>query len=249
MTGYRFVLAALLVAAFTIVARPVGMAGPLGFAVVASAQQSEPARAQRPESAKAQEAAGKETAGESESGSGWGATIAKAFNFAILVAVLVYFLRAPLLGYLNGRIGKVREDLVTAAQTRETAERQLAEIDARLRALPAELEALKQRGAEDITAERARIEQAADTERERLLEHTRREIDMRLRVARRELLELAADRAVGAARDRIERVITPADQARLIDRYAAQLQSVEAVGKAPAADGAAGGAGRQGAPS
>jgi len=243
------VLAALLVAAFTIVARPVGMAGPLGFAVVASAQQSEPARAQRPESAKAQEAAGKETAGESESGSGWGATIAKAFNFAILVAVLVYFLRAPLLRYLNGRIGKVREDLVTAAQTRETAERQLAEIDARLRALPAELEALKQRGAEDITAERARIEQAADTERERLLEHTRREIDMRLRVARRELLELAADRAVGAARDRIERVITPADQARLIDRYAAQLQSVEAVGKAPAADGAAGGAGRQGAPS
>ena len=242
-------LAALLVAAFTIVARPVGMAGPLGFAVVASAQQSEPARAQRPESAKAQEAAGKETAGESESGSGWGATIAKAFNFAILVAVLVYFLRAPLLGYLNGRIGKVREDLVTAAQTRETAERQLAEIDARLRALPAELEALKQRGAEDITAERARIEQAADTERERLLEHTRREIDMRLRVARRELLELAADRAVRAARDRIERVITPADQARLIDRYAAQLQSVEAVGKAPAADGAAGGAGRQGAPS
>ena len=224
-------LAALLVAAFTIVARPVGMAGPLGFSVVASAQQ--------PDSAKAQEPAGKESAGtEPESRSGWGATIAKTVNFALLVAILVYFLRAPLAGYLAGRIGKVREDLVSAAQMRETAERQLAEIAARVKGLPAELEALKQRGAEDLVAERARIERAADAERERLLEHTRREIEMRFRVARRELLELTADRAVGAARESIERAITPADQERLLDRYTAQLQS-----------GAPGGAAAQGVPS
>jgi F-type H+-transporting ATPase subunit b len=231
MTGYRFVLAALLVAAFTIVARPVGMAGPLGFSVSLSAQQ--------PESAKAPEPAGKDTAGgEAEANSGWGAAIAKTVNFALLVGILVYYLRGPLMRHLNGRIGKVREDLVTAAQTRETAVRQLAEIDARLRALPAELEALKHRGAEDIAAERVRIEQAADAERARLLEQTRREIEMRFRVARRELLELSAEHVVGAARDRIERVITPADQARLVERYTSQLQS-----------GAAGGAGRQGAPS
>jgi F-type H+-transporting ATPase subunit b len=231
MTGYRFVLAALLVAAFTIVARPVGMAGPLGFSASLSAQQ--------PESAKAPEPAGKDTAGgEAEANSGWGAAIAKTVNFALLVGILVYFLRAPLMSYLNGRIGKVREDLVTAAQTRETAARQLAEIDARLKALPAELEALKQRGAEDIAAERVRIEQAADAERVRLLEQTRREIEMRFRVARRELLELSAAHVVGAARDRIERVITPADQARLVEQYTSQLQS-----------GATGGAGRQGAPS
>jgi F-type H+-transporting ATPase subunit b len=230
MTAYRFMLAALLVAAFTIVARPVGMAGPLGFSMVASAQQPEPAKAQEP--------AGKASAGtEPESQSGWGAAIAKAVNFGLLVGILVYYLRAPLAGYLTGRIAKVREDLVSAAQTRETAERQLAEIGARLKALPAELEALKRRGAEDIAAERARIERAADAERERLLEHTRREIEMRFRVARRELLELTADRAVAAARDRIERAITPADQERLLDRYTAQLQS------------GAGGAAAQGVPS
>ena len=37
---------------------------------------------------------------------------AKAFNFAVLAGVLVYFLRTPLAEYLNGRISKVREDLV-----------------------------------------------------------------------------------------------------------------------------------------
>jgi F0F1-type ATP synthase membrane subunit b/b' len=83
---------------------------------------------------------------------------------------------------------------------------------------------LKKRGAEEIAAERVRIEQAAAAERDRLLEHTRREIDMRLRVARRELVEFAASLAVTMAGDRIKRSITPADQARMVDRYASQLQ-------------------------
>jgi F-type H+-transporting ATPase subunit b len=149
--------------------------------------------------------------------------VAKFVNFVLLVGVLGYFLRAPLAGYLSGRIAKVREDLVTAAQTRETASRQLAEIDAKLKALPGELEALKRRGADDIVAERARIEEAAEVERQRLLEHTRREIEMRMRIARRELLELTANLAVGVATERIKGSITPDDQARMVDRYAAQL--------------------------
>jgi F-type H+-transporting ATPase subunit b len=161
--------------------------------------------------------------GKEAEGGGWLPVAAKAFNFAVLAGVLVYFLRTPLMDYLSGRISKVREDLVTAAATRETATRQLAEIDAKLKALPAELDALRTRGDEEIAAERDRIEQAAETERQRLLEHTRREIDMRLRVARRELLEHAADLAVQVAAGRIRTTITPEDQTRLVDRYAAEL--------------------------
>ncbi|HET7618034.1 MAG TPA: hypothetical protein VFK20_05950 [Vicinamibacterales bacterium] len=174
--------------------------------------------AQEP-SAHAQEA---ETGHESEGG-GWLPVVAKAFNFAVLAGVLVYFLKSPLLAYMDGRIRKVREDLVTAAETRETATRQLAEIDAKLKALPGEIEKLKARGAEDLAAERARIEAAAEAERQRLLEHTRREIDMRVQVARRELVEHAAELAVQVASTRIKQTITPEDQARLVDRYAAQL--------------------------
>jgi F0F1-type ATP synthase membrane subunit b/b' len=56
-----------------------------------------------------------------------------------------------------------------------------------------------------------------------VLEHTRREIDMRLRVAKRELLELAANLAVNVAAQRIKTSITADDQARLVDRYTSQL--------------------------
>lgn len=211
MTRFRLFLAALLIAAAAIAAPP----------VMAQAHQPEPAAA-APAGQAASHEGGTEAAHEDP---GWFPVFAKAVNFALLIGILTYFLRAPVAGYLNGRIGKVREDLVTAKQTRETAVRQLAEIDAKLAALPAEIEALKKRGAEDLVAERARIEQDALVERQRVLEHTRREIDMRLRVAKRELLELAANLAVNVASERIRASITPDDQARLVDRYAAQLQA------------------------
>jgi len=246
MSKYRLVLAAILLAAFALVPPPAGTAGSIGFDIPVSAQQPEGGKAQESGAAKdasgkasgkeatGKEASGKEATGqehageghggEEHAGGGWLATIAKMFNFAILVATLVYFLRTPLVNHLSSRITKVREDLVAAAETREAASRQLAAIEAKLKALPAELETLKRRGAEDIVAERARIEQAAEAERLRLLEQTRREIEMRLRIAKRELLELTAGLAVGVARERIERTITPDDQARLVDRYAAQLR-------------------------
>jgi F-type H+-transporting ATPase subunit b len=211
----------MLLAALVVGARIAPVSESIGVTAVVTAAQSD---AHAREAAAAKEASGGEH-GEHEGGSGWGATIAKMVNFAILVGVLVYFLRTPFAAYLTGRISKVREDLVAARQTRETAARQLAEIEAKLKALPLELETLKKRGAEDIVAERARIEEAAEAERQRLLEHMRREIEMRLRIARRELLELTADRAITVARERVAHAITPDDQARLVDRYASQLQA------------------------
>lgn len=189
---------------------------------------SVPFSAQHAPAAQPSPAAHEAEPGQEAHEGGWLPTVAKAVNFAILAGVLVYFLKTPLTEYLSSRITKVRQDLVTAAETREAATRQLAEIQARLEALPRELEDLKARGAEEITAERERIRQAAGAERERLLEHARREIDMRLRIARRELVEHAAGLAVAVASERIKRSITSDDQARLLERYASQLKEVRA---------------------
>jgi F-type H+-transporting ATPase subunit b len=167
-------------------------------------------------------------AAESKGGNPIVQTIARLFNFGVLVWLLIYYLKAPAAAYLASRSSQIRQDLVIAAETREAATRQLAEIRRKLDTLPAELEALKTQGAEDVKAEKVRIAQAAAVERERLIEQTRREIQMRLRVARRQLVELAAELTVGAARDRVTRTITPEDQLRLVDRYTNQLQKTEA---------------------
>jgi F-type H+-transporting ATPase subunit b len=154
----------------------------------------------------------------------WLQTAAKVANFAILAGGLAYFLKAPIAAYLASREAQIRQDLVTAAEMRAAATAQLAEIEKKLQSLPAELDALRTQGAADVVAERARIAQAAAAERDRLIAQTHREIEMRLRVARRQLTEHAAQLAVSVAEKRIRRSITPDDQLRLVDRYTTQLR-------------------------
>jgi F-type H+-transporting ATPase subunit b len=146
-------------------------------------------------------------------------TVAKLLNFAILAGTLVYFLRSPLMGYMRDRAVAIREALVTARQMTSAAQSQLEEIDRRMRALPGELEELKARGLRDVAAEEARIRQSAEAERARLVEQTRRDLDLQVRAARRELVAHAADLAVGLASDRIKTMLTNDDHARLADRF------------------------------
>jgi F-type H+-transporting ATPase subunit b len=145
-------------------------------------------------------------------------------NFLILAGLLYHFLRKPISTYLADRDRQIRHGLVTAKDTTATAAAQLAEIDRKLQALPAEIAALKGRGAEEIAAEEARIRRAAEAERQRLIEQTRREIALQVRLAKRELTEHGASLAVELARSRITQTITPEDQARLIDRYVGQVR-------------------------
>ena len=151
--------------------------------------------------------------------------IARLVNFGLLAGALVYFLRSPLAGYLKDRGAQIRGDLVNAAEMKKAAAAQIDEIDRKMKALPGELEALRKQGVEEIAAEEARIQAAAAAERERLLEQARREIDLQVRVAERELVSHAADLAVGVATERIKKNITDDDQQRLVDRYVQQLGS------------------------
>jgi F-type H+-transporting ATPase subunit b len=150
-------------------------------------------------------------------------TVARLANFAILVGLLVYFLKAPLAGYLQSRGEHIRSELVQAAEMRRASDSQLAEVNRRMAALPAELEALRARGAQDISTEEARIRAAADAERDRLLEQMHREVELQVRAAQTMLRNETAELATRVARARIEASITGEDQMRLVDRYASQL--------------------------
>lgn len=153
------------------------------------------------------------------------ALAARVANFLVLAGGLYYLLRNPLARYLNARSEQIRTDLATAAETRREAAARLRQVEARLRALPSEIAALEARGREEIAAEELRLTRAAEAERQRMADQTRREIERQLLAARRELAEYAADLAVGVARARLARELTPEDQMRLIDRYVAQMRT------------------------
>jgi F-type H+-transporting ATPase subunit b len=162
------------------------------------------------------------------------AVAGRLFNFAILAGALVYFLRSPLMAYLEQRGVYVRSELTRAAELRAEAGAQMSEIDARLKALPGEIETLKRRGAEEMSAEEARLRALAESERQRLLEHAQRAIESELRITERDLKARAGELAVAVATERVKRTITDNDQARLVDRYVAQVKREEGSGLEPA---------------
>ncbi len=156
--------------------------------------------------------------------SGFSALLWPILNFIILCGTLYYFLNKPLSTYLSDRHTSIRKDLVEAAELKAAAATQLATIDQKLKALPAELDALRKRGAEEAAAEEQRITAAAQAERDRLLDQARREIELQTRLAKREILEHAADLSVQLATERLQHEVTPADQSRLVDRYLEQVR-------------------------
>jgi F-type H+-transporting ATPase subunit b len=145
-------------------------------------------------------------------------------NFIIFLWVLNRYLRKPLTDYLADRSATIRKELVEAATLKSNATAQLATIDQKLQALPGELATLRTRGADEIKAEEQRIATQAAADRDRLLEQTRREIDLQVRLAKKDILEHAANLSVQLATDRIKKEVTPADQDRLVDRYLTQVK-------------------------
>ena len=164
--------------------------------------------------------------GGHEEGSVWG-FVGKIVNFALLVGTLVYFLRAPVSGYLTTRRTQVRADLDAAEAMKRSAAEQIAEMEAKLKALPRDLEELKARGQAEIAAEETRIRELAEAERVRLVELASREIDQQVRMAQRALVEHAADLSVSVALAKIKRDITSDDQARLVRAYLDQVKDHE----------------------
>jgi F0F1-type ATP synthase membrane subunit b/b' len=209
------------------VASPAAIAA--GPTVAQDASHDEPARAGEvgtQEPAGPASGAHATAAGEVHEESLW-LTLTRLLNFLILVGGLGYLLKTPLANYLARRGAQISKDLVDAEALRASAGAQITDIDRKLERLPGELETLRARGAEEIAAEEARIRTAAEAERERLVEQTRREIDQQVRVARQALTREAADLAVGAAAERSRRQLTPEGQLRLVDRYADQVREVE----------------------
>lgn len=145
-------------------------------------------------------------------------------NFIVFLWVLNRFLKKPFQDYLATRSATIRKDLVEAAELKKNATTQLATIEQKLQSLPGELAALRTRGAAEITAEEQRIATQAAADRDRLLEQTRREIELQVRLAKKDILEHAAALSVQLATERIKKEATPADQDRLVDRYLTQVK-------------------------
>ena len=147
----------------------------------------------------------------------------KFLNLFIFVAVMIYFLKGPLVTVLATRRQSIKAELLAAKQERDEAVAKLSEVQARLGKLESEVAIIQQNSQSEAETERERITRETEQEIQKLREQAQREIEGAGKVARHDLRRFAAQQSVQLAEELIRRDIKSDDDARLIKLNVEQM--------------------------
>jgi F-type H+-transporting ATPase subunit b len=145
-------------------------------------------------------------------------------NLGILVAVLVYFARKPVLSYLADRRARIESDLASASKLLGDAEARLADWNARAARLDDEAAEIRRAARDAAEHERQRILTDARAVAERIQRDAHSALDRELQRARARLRAEVGDLAIELAEKLLREQVQGADRARLVDEFVAHLE-------------------------
>ena len=143
--------------------------------------------------------------------------------FVLVVVVLGKFAWGPLLNALQQREQFIRNSLQEAKDDREAAEARLREYETRLQEATNEATQIVEEGRQDAERAKARIEETARTEADKMLERARREIDLARQSAIKDLYATSAELATDIAEKVLKRELSSQDHERLIQESIEEL--------------------------
>ena len=162
---------------------------------------------------------------ESEAGWGLWETVGRFFNLFLLVGILVYFVRRPLVGFFENRRAEIKQRMTEADARHREADGKIREIEERMARLEQDLGEIRRRAEAEMQEEARRLEDSSRRESEKILVVAGREIDGMVRVAQKELRQYAGSLSVGLAEEMIRRELGPADQERILDGFVSQMEN------------------------
>jgi F-type H+-transporting ATPase subunit b len=162
-----------------------------------------------------------------ESGGGSG-LFWQTVNVTLLIAVLIYFARKPVLSYLGERRDGIANNLESSAKLLSEAESKLTEWSAKVADIDREAEEIRNATRRAAEAERDRIVADAEVTAERIRRSAGAVIDRELQQARVALQREAADLAVELAGKLLEDQVDEGDKARLIDEFIGHVEQENA---------------------
>lgn len=148
-----------------------------------------------------------------------GFPIWEAVNFAILVAVLVYFGRGPLRELFSTRRATIASEIEAASGLLAQAESRNAQWERKLADLDRELDEIRTTARRRAEEERERILAEASEAAERIQRDAVASVEHELRRAQTELREEAASLATELAAGMLRDQIRDGDRDRLIDEF------------------------------
>ena len=147
--------------------------------------------------------------------------LAIGFNFAVIAFVIYWFARKSVPAILRGRTQSIQRALEDARAASDDANRRLAEIEAHLGRLDAEVSQMQLAADKESEGEEARTKAAAEDDIRKVVAAAEQEIAAAAKQARRELMAQTADLAIALARKQIQ--VDPATDQALVRNFAGKL--------------------------
>jgi len=158
--------------------------------------------------------------GEEGGSKGWGELDwFRLMNFALLIALLVYFLRKPISEALSSRIKNIQEQLESLEAQKVEAEKQLAKYNDKLSKLESEAQKIVENYINQGKEAKAKILKEAEEVAQKLQAQARRNIEHEFEKARQELQQEVLEKSLAKAEQTLKKEITNRDQDKLVDEY------------------------------
>ena len=148
----------------------------------------------------------------------------QALNLAILLAVLVYFGRKPIIEFFSSRREQIASELKDAADLLASAELRNSELQRRLVSLGSEIEGIRDDSSRRAEEEAERILADARATADRIRRDAQAAVAQELRRAQSELRDEAADLALEIATRKLNEQVNEGDRDRLVDEFILRVQ-------------------------
>ena len=156
----------------------------------------------------------------------WKNYIYKIINFAILIFLLIKFLRNPLREFLEKRHNEVKEELQRARDLSAAAEKTYQEAQERLANMDKEVQAIREQMLQEVEREKTRLLQEAERKAEIMRTQAEQELKEEMEQMKKKLREEISLKALTLAEKMIQKNITEDDQKKLVDLYVQQIGSM-----------------------
>ncbi len=146
-------------------------------------------------------------------------------NFAILVGVLLYFVRKPAVEGIRNSIESVRTMIQEAETARKEAEARMKEAEDRLAGVDKEIEEIITHAREEAEVEKKRSLTDAEASVEKLKREAKMAIEQELKKSQDILTREAAVAAVALAEKIISEKVNPEDHQKFVTEYLEKLEA------------------------
>lgn len=144
-------------------------------------------------------------------------------NFVVLVGILTYLLKKPLMNFLSTRREDIQKLLAELELKRKAAEEKSAEYNAKLASLEGETRKIVEELVAEGEAERQKIIDSAHKQAEYLKDQAQIAIQQEIKAARESLQSEIAEMSVAAAEDILRKNMQAEDQERLVRDFMAKV--------------------------